>query len=342
MRRILCLALIAIAGALPAGADVVITPVKGDIELTSSFVSCPSNPSGCLLCVNDEDTGHELLMVALGGTSAFLVIEGYAEGFVRPVVEIDGVILTPDILPCGAFFRSGIRWLDRFTPPACNGTPPGVTFQVAAMPETTVTGDGDLVVDIPATEASVVPFRFSVCSMFVHWGAGCNIAESSSRQWRLIVPAALHAVEVGPGDAAPATVSASDFAIDFSSSDGGALSVSHVPADPPVGPPVDHLSGYWDIHGNFEDGTFLAAVSFGFDANALPPEVDPATIAVLAYDIDSDNWDMLATTVDVTAQTATVTIDRLTKFVLVGGSVLPTETKSWGAIKDLYSVRAGE
>ena len=338
MSRLIIAAIFLLGSAFPSAADVRISPVMGDIELTSSEVSCPSQPSGCFLCINDEDTtGDNRLILALGASSPFLVTVGHATGVVRPFVEIDGVRLTPDLLPCGAYFRSGLYWFDRFTPPACPGTPPGVTYQIGNMPEVTVTGDGEADFEIPATDAMEVPFDISLCSMFVYWGGGCNISGSSDESWELFVPAAMNAAEVAAGDAAPALLTASSFAIDFLTSPGGVVSVSHVLAEPPVGPGIDHLNGYWDVKSDMTDGSFTASVSFNFDVASLPSHVDPATIAVVIYDDTSDQWTMLATSVDVTAQTATATTNRLHKFALIGDAALPVKPATWGAIKSQYA-----
>jgi hypothetical protein len=338
MSRIIPILLVLVAIVPPVGAQVRVVPVMGDIELSAGEVSCPSLPSGCTLCINDEDTtGDNRLIIALGETYPFITTEGYAAGVVRPFVVVDGVRLTPDLLPCDAYFRSGVSWSDDFTPNACGATPPGVTYQIGTMPEATVTGDGSAYFTIPATEANEVSFEVSLCSQFFYWGGGCNIGGSSDESWELYVPAAMNALEIPAGDAVPLATPGSDFAVDFSSSPGGVLCVSHVSADPPVAPPIMHLNGYWDVHSDLAPGAFTADVSFGFDANALPPEVEPGAITVAVYDTDSGVWDLLATTVDVDGQTATATTVRLSKFVLIGGMALPAEATSWGAVKARYA-----
>jgi hypothetical protein len=338
MTRVLIGVFALIAAVLPVRAEVRIVPVMGDIELSAGEVSCPSLPSGCTLCINDEDTtGDNRLIIAIGETYPFTVTTGYAAGVVRPFVIIDGVRLTPDLFPCGAYLRCGVSWSDYFTPYACDGTPPGVTYQIGSMPEVTVTGDGSTHFDIPATDASEVPFEISLCSQFFYWGAGCNINGSSDKGWELYVPAAMNALSIPPGDAAPMPVPGSDFAIDFSSSAGGALSVSHVPADPPVAPSIEHLNGYWDVHSDLAPGSFNAEVSFGFDTASMPPEVSPENIAVAIYNAYTDAWNFLPTTVDVTGQTASTTTDRFSKFALVGEMAVPTRETSWGAIKALFA-----
>lgn len=343
MTRVMLGVFILLTGVLPVRADVLITPVKGNIVLSAGEVSCPSQPSGCWMCINDEDTtGDNRLIIALGEDYPFVPTLGYAAGVVRPFVEIDGVRITPDILPCGAYFRSGVYWLDRFTPPSCDGVPPGVTYQIGTMPAVTVTGDGETDFDIPATDAIEVPFEISLCSQFFYWGTGCNVGGSAAHSWKLYVPAAMNAVAVPAGDAAPAAMPASDFAINFSNSTGGAVAVSHVLADPPVGPTIEHLNGYWDVHTDLAPGTFTADVSFGYDPPSLPPDVDPVTIAVAIYNDVTDAWEILATTVDETAQTATATTDRLHKFVLLGGMVLPAENATWGSIKAQYGSESEE
>lgn len=338
MARVILIGLILLCGTLPARADVRFVPVMGDIVLSVGEVSCPSQPSGCWLCINDEDTtGDNRLILALGEDYPFVTTTGIAEGVVRPFVVVDGVRLTPDLLPCNAYFRFGIAWSDRFTPNPCGTTPAGVTYQIGTLPGATVTGDGTAYFTIPATEASEVSFLITLCSQFFYWGGGCGISGSSDESWELYTPAAMNAVDVPAGDAAPLPVPASDFAIDFASSAGGVLMVSHVPADPPVTPAIDHLNGYWDVHSDLVPGSFTAQVSFGFDASALPPEVDPAAITAAVYDTDTESWNFLPTTVDVAGQTATAITDRLWKFVLVGGMTTPTDRASWGAIKAIYA-----
>jgi hypothetical protein len=337
MTRIIISVFALLAAVLPARAEVRIVPVMGDIELSAGEVSCPSLPSGCLFCINDENTtGDNRLMIAIGETYPFTVTTGYAAGVVRPFIVVDGVRLTPDLFPCDAYLRFGISWSDKFTPPACDGAPPGVTYRIGSIPEATVTGDGSAHFTMPATEAIEVPFEISLCSQFFYWGAGCNVSGSADKAWELFVPAAMNAMAVPAGDAAPMSAPASDFTVDFSSSAGGAVSVSHVLADPPVAPAIEHLNGYWDVHSDLVPGTFSADVSFGFDTASLPQGVDPAAIAVAIYNADTDAWNVLPTTVDVSGQTATATTDQLSKFVLVGDMVLPTQKTSWGAIKALF------
>lgn len=339
MARIIITSILALLAAVPpVRANVRIAPVMGNIELSAGEVSCPSLPSGCMLCINDENTtGDNRLMIAIGETYPFIVTTGYVAGVVRPFIVIDGVRLTPDLFPCGAYLRCGVSWSDYFTPYACGATPPGVTYQIGSMPEVTVTKDGSAHFIIPATEASEVPFEISICGQFFYWGGGCNVSGSSDKSWELYVPAAMNAVAVPAGDAAPMSVPASDFAIDFASSVGGAVSVSHVPADPPVGPAIEHLNGYWDVHSDLAPGTFSAEVSFGFDTASLPPDVQPAGIAIAIYDVDTNAWHVVPTTVDIPGQKATTTTDRLSKFILVGHMTLPTQSASWGAIKTLFA-----
>jgi hypothetical protein len=327
-----------LVGVLPAGADVRIVPVMGDIQLDAGEVSCPSLPSGCLLCINDENTtGDNRLIIAIGETYPFIVTTGYASGVLRPFVIVDGVRLTPDLFPCDAYLRCGVAWSDDFTPYACDGTPPGVTYQIGSMPEVTVTGDGSTHFTIPGTEASQVPFEISICSQFFYWGAGCNVSGSADKAWELYVPAPMNAVAVSAGDAPPMLVSASEFAIDFSSSAGGVVSVSHVLEDPPVPPVIVPLNGYWDVHSDLAPGTFVAEVSFEFDAASLPDDVDPAAIFIEMYDPSMDTWNVLPTTVDVPGQMATATTDRFSKFVLVGDVGLPTQRTTWGSVKAFYA-----
>jgi hypothetical protein len=153
MNRIFISVFALLTAVLPVRADVRIVPVMGDIELSAGEVSCPSLPSGYMLCINDEDTtGDNRLIIAIGETYPFIVTTGYAAGVVRPFVVIDGVRLTPDLFPCGAYLRCGVSWSDYFTPYSCDGTSPGVTYQIGSMPEVTVTGDGSTHVDIPATD----------------------------------------------------------------------------------------------------------------------------------------------------------------------------------------------
>jgi len=337
MPRIPVFGLILLA-AVPVRADLRVVPVKGDIVLTSGEVSCPSLPSGCTLCINDEDTtGDNRLIIAMGETYPFTTTTGFAEGVVRPFVEVDGARIPPDLLPCGAWFRYGIGWQDYFTPNPCDGTAPGVTYQIGSMPEVTVTGDGNDTFTIPATEASEVPFTISICSQFFYWGGGCNVSGSSDESWELYVPAAMNAVMVSAGDVPPMAMPGSDFTVDFSASSGGTVMVSHVNADPPVTETIDHLNGYWDIHSDLAPGAFSAQVSFGYDGAVLPPEVAPETIMVAVYDMSTDNWTTLTTSVDVSRQMATATVDRFGKFVLVGDSALRAQTERWGAIKALYA-----
>ncbi len=337
MLRIFVASILLLTNAAVAPAQTLVTPVMGDIELTTSDVSCPSQPSGCYLCINDEDTtGDNRLILALGASSPFLVTVGHASGVVRPFVMVDGVRLTPDMLPCGAFFRSGLYWFDRFTPPACSGTPPNVTYQIGSMPEVTVTGDGTTDIEIPAIDAMEVPFEISLCSMFIYWGGGCGISGSSDESWELFVPAAMNAADV-PGGGVPVAMPGSEFVVALQTGGDGVVSVSHVMDDPPVGSGVEHINGYWDVHSDLTSDTFVANVSFGFDTATLPPDVDPAAITVAIFDESTGNWTALPTVVDVTAETATATTSRLHKFVLLGNAPVPVKQTSWGAIKALYA-----
>jgi hypothetical protein len=338
MIRIIISVFMLLAGVLPASADVRIVPVMGDIELSAGEVSCPSLPSGCLLCINDENTtGDNRLIIAIGETYPFTVTTGYAAGVVRPFVIVDGVRLTPDLFPCDSYLRCGVNWSDYFTPYACNGTSPGVTYRIGSMPEVTVTGDGSTHFTIPATEAIQVPFEISVCSQFFYWGAGCDVNGSADKAWELYVPAPMNAVAVSAGDTPPMPVPASDFAMDFSSSAGGTVSVSHVPENPPVAPVIVPLNGYWDVHSDLPPGTFVVEVSFGFDSASLPDDVDPAEISIAMYDPAMETWNVLPTTVDVPGQMATATTNRFSKFVLVGDIALPTQRATWGSVKALYA-----
>ena len=144
----------------PSGsqAQVVIGSVRGDIELFTGEVECPSLPSGCILCVNDVDTtGDNRLIVAAGTVTATVQTVGLVEGVVRPFVLLDGLEIAPDLLPAGSYFRAGVRWSDLPFPASCDGSPPGVTFEIADLGEMTRSGDGSMFVDINASHASEIP-----------------------------------------------------------------------------------------------------------------------------------------------------------------------------------------
>ncbi len=320
-----------------AHAQVSHTPVLGDFEFSELTVSCPANPSGCFTCVNDADTtGDHRLMLVLGASFPNLVTTGRAEGVLRPFLDIDGVRVTPDLFPCGAVLRAGIQWLDRPLAQTCDGTPVSVTYQIGNDPEVTVTGDGNTQVLIPADQAHEIPFRFEVCSELVYWGAGCGISGSSMHGFRLDMPGRLDALQVEPGDSEQVAVSSSQFAIDFLSSPGGVVSVSRVQADVPGTPFIEHLNGYWDVHTNMPPDSFTAEVTLDLNAVPLPPEVNPAAVAIAVFDPAEGNWQLLDTRLDLLGGTATATTHRLSKFVVVESEAVPNLRSSWGLLKAAF------
>lgn len=318
--------------------QVVHTPVLGEFEFSTLEVDCPAMPSGCYACINDDQTtADHRLMLALGGTSPNLSTTGLAEGVLRPYVEADGVRVTPDLFPCGAVLRSGIRWFDRLFPQSCNGAPVALTYEIGSAPEVTVSGDGDAEFLIPAENAMAIPFRFELCSEFVHWGAGCGIAGSSQYGFSLRLPAPLRAIEVTAGDSPAMPVPGGVLSVDFLSSPGGVVSLSRVYDDlPETLPSIPHLNGYWDVHTNMAPGSYTADIVFDLDAASFPPGVNPASVVVGIYDPVAGDWQALATQVDVDAGTATVRTDLLSKFVLVADATVRAERQSWSALKAGY------
>lgn len=338
-RRTLILATLAAVTVLggPVYGDVVFAPVKGYIHITTLSVECPSQPVACFTCINDEaTTADNRLMIALGETYPAVPTTGSAIGVVMPFVDVDGVRLTPDLLPCGAFFRFGVSWSDLPLATNCSGALKGVTYQIGPFPEATVSGDGSTQYDLPAEDAIAVPFEFSLCSQFVYWGAGCNVSGSSQHGWKLHTPGELHALQVGPGDSPGAGIAASEFAVDFESSPGGVLSVSRVAGDPPGTPPVPHLNGYWDVHTDMPVGSYVAQVSLNVDPSALPEGVTIAEVKIAAYDPDAGSWDVLPTTPDEAVGVVRANTAQLTKFVLLDSPPVPVEHLSWGAVKAIY------
>jgi len=320
---------------LPSTAPAASTPVRGEFELSEFGVSCPANPPGCWTCVNDAlTTDDHRLVLALGVSYAALQTTGVAEGVLRPFLLVDGVRLDPPLFPCGATLHSGLRWLDRPLAPGCGGTPVGFTYRIGSAPEVTVSGDGNTFLVIGEDELAEIPFRFDLCSEFVHWGAGCGISGSSQFGFRLETPGAIDALEVAAGDAAPVSVQTSGFGIDVAASSGGRVSVSRVAgADPPGVSAVEHLHGYWDVHTDLTPGSYEADVTLRLDANLFPPEVNPAGVVVGVWDPGVGTWRPLPTDVDLVAGTATATTTVLSKFVLVESAAVTAGARSWGAVK---------
>jgi hypothetical protein len=312
-------------------------PVLGEFELMELTVSCNTGAPACYTCINDANTtGDSRLMLALGASYPNMVTTGRAEGVLRPFIEIDGVRLDPPLMPCGSFLRSGIKWFDRPFAQNCPDTTKGVIYQIGGMSQAEVTGDGEVFLDIPIEEAAEIPFRFSLCSEFVYWGAGCGISGSSQHGWKLHTPAVPRAFEVAAGDAPPVAFSSSEIAFDLQSGPGGRVSVARAAGDAPGVPPVAHLNGYWDVHTDIPEGSYSASIQFGIDPASLPEGIDIAGIVVAAFSPMTQMWEPLTTSVDDTALTATVVTDRMGKFVLLESAPVPTERGTWGGLKSMY------
>lgn len=314
-------------------AEVVHTPVLGDIVLGSASYDCPQGT--CQPCVNDVDfPGDTRLMLAFGTTGPTLDAWGTISGTVAPFVEIDGVQLFPSLLPTGSFFRAGLVWHDFLVPGSCPNGPPGLTYEVAPSSSATVNGDGSVDIDVPAEAATAaVPFSFRFCNEFVYWGAGCDVAGSSTHRWALHLPAPLHAFEVGPGSAAPIVVAGQDIALTFQEGPGGVFTSTKVDAPAPVGAPLTGPASHWDLRTDMAPGSFTAELTVSFDLLVLPPEVNPAELVLVRFDEALEVWQSLDTILDLSAGTATATTDRFSIFALTTEVPVATASRSWGSIK---------
>jgi hypothetical protein len=345
-RRFRSLAWLAVAAgfavlqlAVVASAEVVHTPVRGYIELTSGEYYCSWGADNvCHPCVNDADTPDEdRLMVAFGVTGPGYVAYGEISGTVAPFVEIDGVTLTPDLLPVGSFFRSGLYWQDYFVPSACpNGDAPGVVYNIGSLPEGSGQADGTAVLDIPKEDASLIPFSIRFCNEFVYWGVGCGVAGSQTNRWRLHLPQELRAFVVPGGDAPPVVPAGLDIVVDFREGVGGTLSMTHGLGSAPVGESLMGVPGYWEVNTDMPQESFVADVILSFAAADLPPGVQPEELTMVVYDAEAGGWRDLLTVVDPEVGTATATTDRLSVMALAVDPPVELKTRSWGAVKATY------
>jgi hypothetical protein len=323
-------------------AEVVHTPVRGYIELTSGEYFCSWDTDQiCHPCVNDADTPDEdRLIVAFGVTAPTYVAYGEIEGTVTPFVEIDGVTLTPDLLPTGSFFRSGVFWRDFFVPANCpNGAEPGVIYTIGSLPEATVQGDGTAEFDIPAAEAGLVPFSFRFCNEFVYWGVGCEIGGSQTQRWRLHLPQELRAFVVPAGDAPPVAPPGLDIVVDLQSGPGGTLTMTRGAGPTPVGEPLVGPPGYWEVNADLAPASFAAEIILGFAVADLPPEITPEELVVLLFDPAVDAWLPLATEIDAAAGLATATTDMFGVLALGAEPSVRAHAASWSTVKGLYATR---
>lgn len=308
-------------------------PVKGFVEVLEQEITC-AHPNACFFCINDEaTTGDNRLVVAIGSVLAGVEVSGLVEGVVHPFVEVDGVTLTPPLLPAGAFFRAGVRWSDLPFAPACDGTPPGVTYEIGGMPEMTESGDGETTIDIPVEVADGIPFRFTTCSQLIYWGAGCNLSGSSPRSWKLHLPGTLDAFALEAGDAPPIAPAGSDVVVDVIDGPGGLLSVARMAGPSPVGPEVMGPDVHWDLRTDMPTGGFTASLVFTFDPSALPLDVDATDLRVSVLDEALGVWEQLPTEIDEGAGTATAEAERLGVVVLAVPASVPIHETSWGSLK---------
>jgi hypothetical protein len=341
MRTLFATALMAALTLTPclAGAQIEHGPVYGDIQLSVAQIECPV--ANCMLCVNDvDDPGDHRLMLAFGATTAAQGAWGTVIGTVAPFVEIDGVTLTPDLLPAAAYFSSVFYWRDFPFPPVCaNGSPPQVIYQIADRPQQIVSGDGTETIVIPVRDALVVPFEVSFCSQFVSWGAGCDVAGSSERKWRLFLPAPVQAFTIVPGDAPPVEIPDMGIMIDVADGPGGTLSASRIEGAAPFGTPPPGPDGYWDLSTDAPAGSFEAEVAVAFDPATLPDGVSADDLRLVRWSADDGIWQGLATSIDAPSGTATASVVSFGPLALTWESPLAVEAASWGKVKAVYRAR---
>ncbi len=332
---------VAVAASLAAGdapAEVVIEPVMGDVQLDVAEVECSDYPSGCMLCVNDVDNpGDTRLIVACGQRLPGVATWANVQGTVRPFVVLDGVEVTPSLLPFGSRVRTRLGWLDRAYPPSCpGGVPPGVTYAIGDDPTRTVTGDGEATVEVDAGFGDVIPFTFDVCSQFVWWGVGCDIAGSQSYRWSFLAPEVPRAFALAAGDAEPISLPGDGILLDVLDSPGGAVTITRVDAEPPAGPAFVGAPGYWDVETDMPSGSYSARVELSFDVGTLPAEAEPSELVIAVYDPSRDRWESLETTLDLDLGLAGATTERLSMFIVTMPPAVPVETLSWGSLKATY------
>jgi hypothetical protein len=325
-----------------ATAEVIVTPVRGYIELDSDSYTCSWGTDNiCHPCVNDADVPDEQrLMLAFGVTSPTSRAYGRIAGTVSPFVEIDGVTVTPDLLPSGSFFRVGLYWQDYFVPPACgNGDQPGVTYSIGAVASGSVQRDGVATIDIPKEQASLIAFEISFCNQFVYLGSGCGIAGSATNRWRLHMPQALQAYALDAGDAPPLAPSGMGITVDLLQGPGGTLTVTRGESPPPVGPPLEGAPGYWEVNTDMPAESFSALVDLEFATADLPPGITPEELTATVFDPVAGDWRLLPTTVDAASGTATAMTNQFGVLALATVQAVPTQAVTWSALKAIYSQR---
>lgn len=316
-----------------AAAQSIHQPVKGSVDVLEHEITC-AHPNACFFCINDENTtADHRLLVAIGSVLAATEVSGFVEGIVRPFVEIDGVTLTPPLLPTGAFFRSGLRWSDLPFPPSCDGTSPGVIYRIGDTGDIAESGDGDTTIDIPVAEADAIPFRFTVCSQLIYWGAGCNLSGSSPRSWKLHLPGTFNAFVIAAGDAPPLSPPNGDVVVDVVDGPGGVLTVARMSGAPPVGPVFLGANVHWDLRTDMPPGTHTVSLELAFDPATLPPEVDAGDLQVSVLDETLGTWESFPTTIDEVGGSASAEVDRLGVVALIAPPPVPVLDASWGRLK---------
>jgi hypothetical protein len=309
----------------------------GDVEFSAAEITCPTHEGACFLCVNDvDDPGDHRLMIAVGQSIPAEPVWAFLEGVVRPFVEIDGHRVDPVLLPSEAFFRSGFKWLDRIAPPHCEGTAPHVTYAFGDVPPTTVSGDGEILVDLPASTGSEIPFHISLCSHFAYWGAGCGVGGSSPRRWRLHLPAPLDAAVIPAGDAPPVSFVESELTLDFLTGPGGTITATHAPGMAPAGPGYIGVEGYWETRGTMAPETFEAELVLSADLAGGSGDGDPEDLVIAVLNETTGQWQALDTTIDIPGGTASASTDRLGLVVLASGFTVPVADASWSKIKAVF------
>lgn len=335
--RLLFLLLVLTVGT--AGAQETVTgSVVGQIQIDNEGVfACQASGSLlCASCVQDSDDPGSIppLIISFGRTGLSGWSYGTLTGSLSLELEVDGLVLPPDLLPCDSWFSSRIGVGAGYVPNSPCGAQ-GLDYTINSNVGLFTEG-GNQEITIPVEEADLVQFEINFCNVSAHWGAGCNVNGSVNDRWVLHAAGPMNAAEAGAGDPGPLDFPGVGATVDFASGAGGLVSAMFSEMQPPHGPAPVGTPGYWEIKTDMEDGAYEALVTLRFDAEDLPSGMEPDGLMIARYDHAEGGWQSLESTVDFEARTVSASTNELSKFVLTTMQVVEAKGASWGALKGRY------
>jgi hypothetical protein len=279
-----------------------------------------NNATGRILV--GADSGHQY---AMG--------EGAVELTMRPKAAINGIAVSPALLPAGSWYR--VLWtFDEGFGESC--LPCSNSYATVDMNEYNAVRYGYSLNNVATLAAATeVNIRVEICVSGGQVSIGA-MGDSSAR-WRVYTPGSTDAYGHSGGTSSHTWPDGTG-SITVTTGSTGIYLAQVASGDPPLEIyPSKKIPRYWELTTNLE--SVDATLVFAYEPSEIPEGVLETDLVVVTYDSEHERWKALDTLIDDTDHTASVSgLTDFSIFILADKmDPVPTEATSWGRLKSKYA-----